>query len=142
MSDKKIPSQAEIEAEIKASHQELKEARILFEQHDADVYRGIISHSYYAMFHAAVALLWKRGFRPKKHKGTIQLFGQHVVQAGLAGEEYSDILRDGFDDRLLADYHVYAEDFNLEEIERMLENAGRFVGKMEELVNQEQKETK
>lgn len=139
MSDKKVPSQAEIEAEIKASHQELKEARILFEQHDADVYRGIVTHSYYAMFHAAMALLWKLGFRPKKHKGTVQLFSQHVVQAGLAEEKYGDMLRDGLDDRLLADYHVYAEDFSLEEIEKMFANAGRFVEKMEELINQKQK---
>ena len=49
---------------------------------------------YYAVFHAASALLLSRGFSAKTHAGTIHLLGQKCRGEGmLSNEEYSFISR-------------------------------------------------
>ena len=49
---------------------------------------------YYAVFHAASALLLRKGFHAKTHAGTIHLLGQKCRGEGmLSNEEYSFISR-------------------------------------------------
>lgn len=52
---------------------ELKSAQILL---DAEQYRDSITHSYYAMFTAAKAMLFTENFESKSHENTLNEFGR------------------------------------------------------------------
>lgn len=56
--------------------EELSTAQILF---DAGKYRGSITHSYYAMFDAAKALLLTHDFVSKKHDTILSQFSKEFV---------------------------------------------------------------
>ena len=56
--------------------EELSMAQILF---DAGKYRGSITHSYYAMFDAAKALLLTHDFVSKKHDTILSQFSKEFV---------------------------------------------------------------
>lgn len=84
------------------------------------------SRVYYAMFHAAKALLFDRGFRPRTHKGTISMLGEHIVNKGIMDEEYADAIRKAFDLRQKSDYEPYAE-IDEELVREAIENAERFI---------------
>ena len=51
-----------------------------------------ISEAYYAMFHAAKALLALRGIYPKTHAGVVSQFGLQFVTEGLIEELYAKSL--------------------------------------------------
>jgi len=59
--------------------EELSMAQILF---DAGKYRGSITHSYYAMFDAAKALLLTHDFISKKHDTILAQFSKDFVHDG------------------------------------------------------------
>jgi hypothetical protein len=56
--------------------EELSNAQILF---DAGKYRGSVTHSYYAMFDAAKALLLSHDFVSKKHDTILTQFSKEFV---------------------------------------------------------------
>lgn len=126
------PSAQEIQAELTKGRSALEEAEILLREGKLD---GATSRGYYAIFHAARAVVWTKGYAPKTHKGVVQQFGQHVVKSGEVEVTFSDILKDAADDRELADYHALAGEFERAEVERLVRDGRRFVEKMEELVS-------
>lgn len=91
------------------------------------------SRAYYAMLHAAKALLFNMGFRPKTHKGTISMLGEHVVNEGIMDEEYADAIRKAFDLRQKSDYEPYAE-IDEELVVEAIENAERFIERVKEVI--------
>ena len=93
-----------------------------------------VSRAYYAMFHAARAILFSGGLVAKTHRGTISAFGERVVKRGLLGEEYADMLRRAFDLRQRSDYELYAE-LGEELARQTLKDAERFVEKARELLS-------
>ncbi len=62
----------EIDSMVDFAIEELSMAQILF---DAGKYRGSITHSYYAMFDAAKALLLTKEFTSKKHDNILSVMG-------------------------------------------------------------------
>ena len=64
--------------------EELSMAQILF---DAGKYRGSITHSYYAMFDAAKALLLTHDFVSKKHDTILTKFSKDFVLDGDFSQE-------------------------------------------------------
>lgn len=74
----------EITAYFEKSSDNLKSSKYLY---DVGQYRNSISLSYYAMFLCAKALLLKKDFTPKTHKGVINLFGKEYVKNGLFNEK-------------------------------------------------------
>lgn len=75
----------EILREIEVAEEELSSSYLLFEN---GKYRDSISRAYYAMFHAARALLLLKKVTPKKHSGVVSMFGLHYVKKGLVDEYY------------------------------------------------------
>lgn len=96
-------------------------------------YKDSINRAYYAMFHAARALLLTRDLSPKTHEGLISLFGRDFVKSGVVEEEYGRILRRTEDMREKADYGGI-EEVGMEVAERVLRDARRFVERMNEAV--------
>ncbi len=63
-----------------------------------------VGRAYYAMFHAAEALLHEKGLHASKHGGVHALFGEHFAKTGLFDVKYHRWLLGAFDRRLVGDY--------------------------------------
>ena len=118
-----------VKASLKRAEKALKAAKILFDNNELE---DAVSRAYYAMFHAAKALLFSRNLIPKTHRGTITLFSE-LVKKGVIGIELADMLRRAFDMRQKGDYEVYAV-FGREEVEDLIKNAEGFVKEIKRLL--------
>jgi uncharacterized protein (UPF0332 family) len=109
----------------------LREARAL---HDAALPYGAASRAYYAVFHAARALLFSLGLEAGSHKGVVTLLEQHFVQPGRLsagmGRLVSRMQRDQED----ADYATGAV-FTGEEAAQMIADAEAFLAEARRLVD-------
>lgn len=132
------PSEKEVQAELALAFETLTEAEDDLVKRQL---RSAVSRGYYAVFHAARAVLWTKGLAPKSHKGVLQQFGQHLVLPGLVDKELGVTLKDAFDERELADYHALTGNFELADVERLVTCARKFVERMERLLEKERPET-
>ena len=92
------------------------------------------NRSYYAIFHAARAVLALTGQDFRKHSGVIAFFRKEYVKTGVFETILSDIIQDAFEIRTDCDY----EDFYVatkEDVEQQIQNAEYFVTKVEEYLN-------
>lgn len=88
--------------------QHLRRARELLEvseenlrsNHPADS----VSRAYYAMLHAATAVLKNLGIERKSHHGTWAAFGEHVTGKGLIDRKFHRFALDTFSQRSMSDY--------------------------------------
>lgn len=94
------------QAELRLSAENLAAVPLLAR---AELYRGAISHLYYAAHHAVSALLAAHGLEAGTHDGVQALFGLHFVKSGAvdarAGKQLGQLLHA----RLTADYKGYVE---------------------------------
>jgi hypothetical protein len=63
-----------------------------------------VSRAYYAMFHAATAVLLERGIERSSHGALISAFSEYIVKPGLLDKRYHASLRRAFDERSDSDY--------------------------------------
>lgn len=96
----------EIHLELERGKRSLDAAKLLFEK---GLYEDSVSRSYYAMFHAARALLLTKDIRPTSHAGVVSLFGLHFVKDGLIERDYARMISQGLDLREDGDYGVYTD---------------------------------
>lgn len=88
-----------------------------------------VSRAYYAIMHAARAALFVHDVETKSHAATKRMFGKHLILTGEIESEWSDYLAEGIDERLLADYDVYAH-FSSEEAMHQCERAREFLDRI------------
>ncbi len=81
----------------------LRSAEILLLDGDPD---GAASRAYYAMFHAAEALLLSKGHEFSKHRAVHSAFARDFVNTGLVPVALHRALLDSYEDRLVADYDL------------------------------------
>lgn len=67
------------DAELLRAGESLRAAAVLV---DAGLLHDAESRLYYAIYHAAVALLLTEGIEPRSHAGTANLLGLHFVKTG------------------------------------------------------------
>ena len=89
---------------------------------------------YYAMLHAALALLAKKALRSSRHSGTIALFHRHFVKTGEFPVELARQLDRAFDARMKDDYRDFVRP-EPEALEVLLGQAERFIARVEEMVS-------
>ena len=92
------------------------------------------NRSYYAIFHAARAVLALTGQDFRKHSGVIAFFRKEYVKTGIFETKLSDIIQDAFEIRTDCDY----EDFYVvskEDVEQQIHNAEFFFFFIEEYLN-------
>lgn len=89
-------------------------------------YGTSMNRSYYAVFHAATALLFSLGETRGKHYGLMAAFQEHFVKPGLWPVEFSDIYRRLLKHREQSDY-VISFASTQENAQQDLEDARRFV---------------
>jgi uncharacterized protein (UPF0332 family) len=66
-----------------------------------------ISRAYYAIFHAASAVLLSEGISVESHSALKDLFGLHFVKPGKIDRKYGRILSKLKDERETGDYDIY-----------------------------------
>lgn len=71
-------------------------------------YEDAVSRAYYAVFHAAQALLLTEGERAESHKGVVTLFGLLFVKTGKVSKNLGKYLANLKDDRESGDYEVFS----------------------------------
>lgn len=74
----------------------------------SDDYEDAVSRAYYAVFHAAQALLLTEGQRAESHKGVVTLFGLLFVKTGKFSRNLGKYLANLKDDRESGDYEVFS----------------------------------
>jgi len=116
-------------ASLERAEKALRSAKLLEENGELE---DAASRAYYAMFHAARAILFSKGVTARTHRGTISLFGEKIVKQGILSNEYADMLRKAFDLRQKSDYELYTE-LNTEAVKEAIKNAEKFVKKVKEL---------
>ena len=90
------------------------------------LYEDAVSRAYYAMFHAARAILFTKGIITKTHSGAITNFGIEIAEKGIVDKEYGRILNRAFNLRQKSDYETGTR-FKKEDVMEMVENADRFL---------------
>ncbi len=99
-------SDPRVAAEIGLAKRTLGAARVLAQE---GYHRDAVGRAYYAIFHAACALLAAIGRSSKSHDGIRSLIGEHFVKPGLLASEHVRSLRHVAGDRNDADYDAIAE---------------------------------
>lgn len=93
-----------IGAELKIAREALRAARLLL---DSGLIRDATSRAYYAVFHAAKALLASRRIHAESHSGLKALFGLHFVDKGLVERPLGQVLSELMDLREASDYDAW-----------------------------------
>ncbi|MBS7250381.1 MAG: HEPN domain-containing protein [Candidatus Freyarchaeota archaeon] len=117
-------------ASLHRANKALNAAKILL---DYGHLEDAISRAYYAIHHAARAILFIKGIKAKTHRGVISSFGEHIVKKEIIDKEFADILRKAFDLRQKSDYEIYAQ-FKKENVEEIINNAEKFISKIKEIL--------
>lgn len=95
-----------------------------------------VNRAYYAIFHAANALLTTCGLARSKHSGVISAFREHFVKPGIIEAEFSDIFGRVMDRRHAGDYGLDMM-IGIEQAEADLRDAARFVERIAEWLSDE-----
>ena len=120
----------EVRSEMERARKSLAAAKALLGE---GLLEDALSRSYYAVLHAARALLLAEGVEVKSHEAVKRMFGLTFVQRGKIGPDYARILREEQDDRLLADYDV-AFSPEAERVETRIRDAGAFLDEANRLL--------
>lgn len=88
-----------------------------------------ISRAYYAIFHAASAILLSEGISVESHSALKDMFGLHFVKTGRINRKYGRILSKLKDERETGDYDIYTS-FDKEDAEGAVKEAGEFLAAM------------
>lgn len=81
----------------------IESAELLLDHGKTDVAAG---RAYYALFYIAEALLNEKGLQFGKHGDVIGAYGKQYSKTKLLDQKFHRWLIEGFDTRLIGDYHV------------------------------------
>jgi len=90
---------------MEKAKQKLRAAEKLLDAHEYD---DAVSRAYYAVFHAAQAVLLTEDLKADTHRGLVNLFGLHFVKTGKVDRKYGKYLANLKDDRETSDYEVFS----------------------------------
>jgi uncharacterized protein (UPF0332 family) len=110
----------------------LADARLLLE---AERLRSTVNRTYYAMYHAAKAVLDQMGIEVRSHGGVIARFGEHVVRRGLADRELARALHEAFDLREKTDYQLAIGTLASSSVASLVEKADEFIQRMRAILD-------
>ena len=110
------------EASLERADKALRSAKRLLEEFPEDA----VSRAYYAMFHAARAILHVKGIKAKTHGAVISMFGKEIAEKGIVDKELGRILNRAFDLRQKSDYEIDVE-IKSGDVEEIVKDAERFI---------------
>ncbi len=101
----------------------IKDAEVLLDAHRLAAAAG---RAYYAMFHAATALLLDKGVQRTSHSAIISAFGQFIVKKNLVEAKLHQFFREAFDLRQQSDYEPVI-DITYPQVQETIKRAKEFV---------------
>ncbi len=107
---------------IQKAERALRAAEILIGAGDAEFAAG---RAYYAMLHAAQALLREKDLRYRKHAGVHSSYGKYFAKTGVLDPKYHRWLLTAFNTRLEGDYDFDAG-IDFETVDTIIEQAREF----------------
>lgn len=113
----------EIQQHFRKAADSVEDSQILL---DNDRPAAAVARAYYAMFHAATAVLAVKGIKRSSHRGILSAFGEYLVKPGLIKESFHHSLIEAFELRQHADYEPIA-DVDNKQAQEVLDNAIDFV---------------
>ena len=118
---------------LKLAEEYLEDAKLALEHSRL---RTAVNCAYYAMFHAAQAILAFNGIEPPRtHRGLREVFGKEIILRGLADRELGRALSRAFELRQASSYEVYAS-FGEDVVEELIEKAEEFVERIRQLMRE------
>jgi uncharacterized protein (UPF0332 family) len=118
------PSRAEeVQAELHRADKSLDAARTLLKENFLE---DALSRAYYAILHAARAVLLAEGVSVSSHRAVRRLFGSHLIKPGKLAVRLAKILAEEQDDRFLADYDAWFQ-VERERAEKRVSEAAEFL---------------
>ena len=120
------PAEELIKGQISKAEEKLRAARSLLSSGFID---DAISRAYYAIFHAAGAVLLAEGIAVEGHSALLAMFGLYLVKPGKIGRRFARILGRLKDEREGGDYDVFSAS-EREDAEQAVEDAGTFLEEM------------
>lgn len=96
-------------------------------------YDDALSRAYYAMYHAALALLLTKGTAPMTHAGLLILLSKQFVLTGKLEKRYFDMLSEAKELRESGDYEPFFVG-TAKESNAVLQDAKAFIAKIKELL--------
>lgn len=120
------------EKELARAKKALLAANKLFEE---ELYEDSVSRTYYAVLHAAKAVLATLGIEPESHDAVRRLFGLYLVKSGKIEKEFSKILTAEYEDRDIADYAADIE-IGKERAELRGRQAEKFIQRIEKYLEE------
>lgn len=67
-------------------------------------FAAVVARAYYAMFHAATAVLLSEDIRRSSHHGLLAVFGERLVKTGRINRQFFEHFREAFERRQQTDY--------------------------------------
>jgi uncharacterized protein (UPF0332 family) len=113
----------ESKLQFERADEAIEDAQILLREHRVG---GTVARAYYAMFHAASAVLLQYDIKRGSHKGIIAAFGEHICKPSLLDIRFHRYLIEAFDLRLESDYQPVLK-IDLPLAREILDNAVEFV---------------
>ena len=96
-------------------------------------YADAVSRAYYAILHAAKAILQIHGVTAESHTGVRSMFGLHIVKAGLVEPEWGAEIGRSEDRRNVSDYDV-SVGFDEQDAREACERAQAFLDRIRPLL--------
>jgi uncharacterized protein (UPF0332 family) len=98
--------------------------------------RTAVNRAYYTIFHVASAALTWIDVQRVRHSGTQSAFGEFLVKPGLIEPEFARLYTDARKAREEQDYDLEAAPLTIEEATRIVDDAQRFVRRIEQYLQQ------
>ena len=121
------------EKHFEKAKKKLEAAKLLLEK---EFFDDSVSRAYYAMYHAAKAVLILKNIDPQKHAGVVSMFGLHFVNEGLIERYLGSALAYAKETREIGDYEEFMETSKdtaeavIDDAENFLEKVGALLQKM------------
>lgn len=121
----------EIQLRFQQAAECVEDAQVLL---DHNRLAAAVTRAYYAMFHAATAVLLAKGVKRSSHRALLAAFGEQVVKTGIIDRKFFQYLRDTFERRQQSDYEPMVE-IDRRTAEQTLQQAVDFVDACRKLVD-------
>ena len=98
-----------------------------------EYYADSISRAYYAMLHAAKAVLVLHSISAERHTAVRRMFREHLVTTGLVESVWADAIALGSEERIHSDYDINAV-FGEADVRQACERAEAFLDRIRTLL--------
>ena len=113
--------------ELTRAKKALMAAKTLLE---SQLYEDCVSRAYYAVLHAAKAVLLTVDITPTSHSAVRKMFGLHLIKTGKIEKDFARILTAEQEDREIGDYDIYIE-IEQDRAAKRVNDAEKFIKRIE-----------